>query len=459
MDIITSHIGCDFDGLAAMVAASKLYPEAKLYLSGAPSREVREFLRLYRWMLPLETYRQSDLVHIKRLIIVDTRLMSRIGPFADLIGKQGVTVHLYDHHPPHPQDLKGDGGKSMEAGAATSILVSLLHERAIPINSFEATLFLLGIYEDTGSLRFSSTTPFDLRAVAYLLEKGAKLEYMAKFLDHGLTERQDQLLKTFLEGARTRTIQGLEVAIVSAEVEDFVGGLSGPLHRFIDLRSPDVVFAIVRSRAKTYLLGRSHVPFVNVDEIAAMFGGGGHPFAASALVAGVKVGSIEERLWKTLEERARPYLSAGYVAARPQRIIYAHETIKDAYKTLCREDRVVAPVEEDGDVIGLIARDKLKVIVEHNSPQDPVRSYVTRKLPRVSSGVSLREAHQVMVEQQTPWLLVFGKDQFQGVLTSLDIFRAYRSFPYYEDLALLLEKRIPARIITVSYTHLRAHET
>ena len=34
MDIITTHIGADFDSLAAMVAAKKLYPDAVLVFPG-----------------------------------------------------------------------------------------------------------------------------------------------------------------------------------------------------------------------------------------------------------------------------------------------------------------------------------------------------------------------------------------------------------------------------------------
>jgi tRNA nucleotidyltransferase (CCA-adding enzyme) len=34
MEIITTHLEADFDGIASMVAAHKLYPEAQLVLPG-----------------------------------------------------------------------------------------------------------------------------------------------------------------------------------------------------------------------------------------------------------------------------------------------------------------------------------------------------------------------------------------------------------------------------------------
>ncbi len=58
-------------------------------------------------------------------------------------------------------------------GATVTLLIEKIRQQEIDITPFEATTFLLGIYEDTGSLTFPQTTPRDLRAAAYLLEKGA----------------------------------------------------------------------------------------------------------------------------------------------------------------------------------------------------------------------------------------------------------------------------------------------
>ena len=52
-------------------------------------------------------------------------------------------------------------------GATTTLLMELIRARELPVTPFEATLFLLGIYEDTGCLTFASTTPEDAEAVAW----------------------------------------------------------------------------------------------------------------------------------------------------------------------------------------------------------------------------------------------------------------------------------------------------
>jgi len=43
MEIITSHTNADFDALASMVAAKKLYPDAKLVFPGSQEKSMRDF--------------------------------------------------------------------------------------------------------------------------------------------------------------------------------------------------------------------------------------------------------------------------------------------------------------------------------------------------------------------------------------------------------------------------------
>ncbi len=86
--VITSHMGNDFDSLASMVAAQKLYPDAKLCLSGSAGRTVREFLKKNASHWTVLTPRKIKFDEITMLIVVDARSRSRIGPFASLLGKK-----------------------------------------------------------------------------------------------------------------------------------------------------------------------------------------------------------------------------------------------------------------------------------------------------------------------------------------------------------------------------------
>jgi tRNA nucleotidyltransferase (CCA-adding enzyme) len=43
LQVITTHLNADFDGLASMMAAKKLYPEALLVFPGSQEQNLRNF--------------------------------------------------------------------------------------------------------------------------------------------------------------------------------------------------------------------------------------------------------------------------------------------------------------------------------------------------------------------------------------------------------------------------------
>ncbi len=64
MEIITSHNALDFDGLASMVGASKLYPGAIMVLSGTLPGKLKQFMALYKDALAIKTPREINLREI-----------------------------------------------------------------------------------------------------------------------------------------------------------------------------------------------------------------------------------------------------------------------------------------------------------------------------------------------------------------------------------------------------------
>src|SRR3989304_2178733 len=107
MEVITSHTNADFDTLASMVAARKLYPSARLALPGSMEKKLRDALKTIRMPCEIDRLKDIDLSAITRLILVDVKGPDRIGLFAEVAGRPGVEVHIYDHHPHVEGDLRG----------------------------------------------------------------------------------------------------------------------------------------------------------------------------------------------------------------------------------------------------------------------------------------------------------------------------------------------------------------
>src|SRR5512135_2324180 len=144
MDIITSHTNADFDALASMVAAKKLYPDAVLVFPGSQEKNMRDFfIESAFYALEVERLKHVDVNAISRLILVDNRNTARLGKLAEALSRPGVTVHVYDHHPATASDVRGAFEIVEEVGATTTIMVELIRRKGLPVSSLEATIFAL----------------------------------------------------------------------------------------------------------------------------------------------------------------------------------------------------------------------------------------------------------------------------------------------------------------------------
>jgi tRNA nucleotidyltransferase (CCA-adding enzyme) len=144
---------------------------------------------------------------------------------------------------------------------------------------------MLGLYEDTGNLTFSSVTEEDFRAAAYLLQKGANLNVVSNMITKELTAEQFFLLNDLVQSATRYPVHGIDIVVAQASVDHYIGDIAVLAHKLKDMENLDVLFVLVRMENRIYLIGRSRIDEVNVAEIASEFGAG-HPTASSATSQG-----------------------------------------------------------------------------------------------------------------------------------------------------------------------------
>ncbi|HEX3032093.1 MAG TPA: DHH family phosphoesterase [Bacillota bacterium] len=208
MEIIIRHFNTDFDGLGAMVAAKKLYPDAVLVYAGKLCRNVEDFMALHKDTINIMSTRDIMPEKVKKLILVDTKSPSRLGPMQKILNNKDLAIHIYDHHPRNAGDVEGELEVVEPLGASTTLLVELIQEAGIQLNHLEATILALGIYEDTGCLTFSTSTARDAAAIASLLGQGANLKIISDFIGRPLSESQKSLLNTLIVSAQHFLIHG-----------------------------------------------------------------------------------------------------------------------------------------------------------------------------------------------------------------------------------------------------------
>ncbi len=429
MDLITTHINTDFDGLAAMIAAKKLYPGAQAAMPGAQERTVREFMRSSAWAFDIKKPSEVDLSKVRRLILVDTRDARRIGPFSALLEHPGLDVHIYDHHPLREGDLRGSVEVVEEVGCVSTLMVELLQSRQITITPVEATAMALGIYEETGFFSFPSTGERDFLAMAYLLKQGANLNVVKTFLEREPSREQLGLLNDLLESAREYEVSGFLVQIAQASRDEYIPDAAMVTHKLRDILDCDALFVLLRMEDRIHVIGRSRVAEIDVAEILRHFEGGGHTYASSAVVKGNSLEGLEESLRGLLEKGVRPVKRAADIMTSPVKCIEHSASLKQAQESMSKFGFNVMPVLKGGKFFGVISREVVERALHHGFGNRHLSSFATTDPVTAAPDTSMLEVEGLMVERNRKFLPVLEDGRVVGAITRTDLLRVL-----YEDL-------------------------
>ncbi len=459
MEVITTHVSADFDCLGAMVAAKKLYPDALLVFSGSQEKSMRDFfLKSTGFSLDFARLKDLDLAGITRLILVDCQHSSRIGKFAEILNKPSLEVHIYDHHPDSSGDIKPTGGIVRTAGSATTILTTILREKGIGVNPAEATLMMLGIYEDTGNLTFPSTTVEDYNAAAFLLAHGANLNTVADFVTQELTAEQISLLNNLLQSLKTVTINGVDISIANASVDYYIGDIAVLAHMIRDMENLGALFIVVGMAGRVYIVARSRIPEVNVSGVLSEFGGGGHAYAASASIKDLTSIQVLEKLENTLRTKVNPRRMVCDIMSSPVKTVSHATSIKEARELLTRYNVNAMPVMKGEKMIGIISRRIVEKSIYHNLGHVPVTDYMHSEFITANPATPIAEIQEYMVGQNRRLVPVFSGGELVGVVTRTDLLRyMYKGEALFDlareaqpvrrrEIAGLMSKHLSARV-------------
>jgi tRNA nucleotidyltransferase (CCA-adding enzyme) len=422
LTVITTHVNADFDAFASMLAAQKLYPEALVVFPGSQEKNLRDFfVKSMVYLYNIVRIKDIDLNAVKRLILVDTRQASRIGKFASIVHRPELEIHIYDHHPAMPDDLSGSIEVVQMTGATISILTKILSDKEIPITPEEATIMALGLYEDTGSFTFISTTEDDYLAAAYLLSKGTNLNVVADIIIREMTPEQVRLLNDMIEGVTHHTVNGIDVAFTSVSSETYIGDFAFLVHKLKDMQHLEVIFALASMENRVYIVARSRLPEVDVGEIAMVFGGGGHPSAASATVRGQTLIQVEDKLLGLLNQFIKPKRSARDLMSSPAIHVEPEVTLKEANQRLTRYNVNVLIVLQSDELLGMISRQVIEKGLHHKLEDVPVREYMTTDIDTVRPDAALSEIQEKIIGNKQRLLPVVENGRAVGVITRTDL--------------------------------------
>ncbi len=429
MQIVTTHKNTDFDALASTIAATILYPGCIPVLPRTINPNVKAFLSIHKDLFDIRTADEIDDALVTTLIVVDVNNWKRLGQIKRLKKKQSLQILLWDHHA-HNGNIDAQWQCQEPVGATITLMIRELQARATTLTPVQATLFMAGLYEDTGNLSFPSTRPEDARAAAWLLEQKADLTLLNSFLRPAYGEKQKNVLFEMLHRARRTRINGLRISINQQPINGHVDSLAVVLRMYREILNVDGAFGIFHNEAQQtcMVIGRSNSDRLNVGAIMKGLGGGGHPGAGSAMLKKVNPAVVEQMLHELITGNRLASVQISDLMSFPVVTVKSDTTMEAVAEILRKTGCTGLPVVNDDHLVGMISRRDFRKIKNDRKLAHPVSAFMNRNVVTIDPGKSPMEAARLMVKYDIGRLPVVDNGRIIGIITRSD------SMLYFYDM-------------------------
>ncbi|MCG8471302.1 MAG: CBS domain-containing protein [Desulfobacterales bacterium] len=425
--VITTHINADFDGISSVLAARKLYPDSVVVLPSAGEKKNLKnfFISSLLYLFNMKRFNEINPEDVKRIVLVDTRDATRLGELSQLIKEGDREIHIYDHHPDQPKCLKGDMEIIRPVGATATLLTHLLIKQNISITKEEATIICLGIYEDTGSFTYTSTTEEDLLAAAHLIKKGANLDIVSTLIAKEMAAGDVSLINEMLQGAERRMVHGVEVTLVSFTRDEFIPDLATLVQKMMRMENLGVLFVLAAMAHRVHVVARSRLAEVDCGAIVSELGGGGHPFAASAVVKAMPLVQVEEKLSALLHQHVRPARCAANLMSSPAITVAPKLPLSEAARHLTRYNINALVVTEFTDeketLLGYITRQNIGKALAHGMGDEPVSKVMSSSVSSAGPKTDFNILVEKIIDNKQRLLPIVDDEKVVGVVTRTDL--------------------------------------
>ncbi|MFN7843216.1 MAG: DHH family phosphoesterase [Pirellula sp.] len=288
--VLTSHIRPDCDALGSelgMAGILEALGKQATIINGHPTPPSLEFLDPSGKILVVDHTIAPEEITGDCLIVLDTSAWAQLGPMAETLRKFNGTKVVIDHHVGE-DDLGTQFFKDTSAEATGHLVAKLAKHMNVPISRNMANALYAAIATDTGWFRFQSTTSETYRVIGDLVDSGASPSAI-----YGDLYERDTIGRVRLRGrilSRAQVECNGQLVHTFVRKEDFVESGAHPsdtedaINLTLAIEGTKVAVILIeqmRGGFKVSFRSRCHV---DCNELARMFGGGGHRAAAGAFV-------------------------------------------------------------------------------------------------------------------------------------------------------------------------------
>jgi len=299
------------------------------------------------------------------------------------------------------------------------------------ITPIQATLFLIGLYEDTGNLTFPSTLPEDAYAAGFLLDRKADLHMLSTFLRQAYGKKQKDILFHMIKKAERLEVGGFTISIAKMEIAGRIQNLAMVIQMYREIVNVDASFGIFKDveRNKCMVIGRSNIDEIDIGLLMRSIGGGGHPGAGSALLKAVNPDTIEEILVELISGNQHSSVMLSDIMSYPVVTVSDNTKIEEAAMILREMGCTGVPVvDKDEHIVGVISRRDFKKVRKPKHMQSPVKAFMSREVVTISHDKSAIEAAKLMIRHDVGRIPVMKDDKIIGIITRSD------AMMYFYDL-------------------------
>ncbi len=427
MRVILTHDRSDFDAIASQIGLLLLHPDAFAIRPLSINANVERYIADHNASIPLRPRDSLAGATIEHAWYVDTDRAS------DLPGMRPSTPRsLLDHHgvAPSGSDAARWQGFSVEpVGACSTLVVERMIAAGVLPNVVVSTLMLLGIHEDTGSLRHGATTRRDAEAAGWLIEVGADLDQLERYLEKPLDMDSRSILSRLIEDVVLVERHGHLVAVAAASAPGFSGEVAPLAQRLLETQGCEAACALVGLGSIIQLSARSASDAIDVGALAKTLGGGGHRRAAAAaletarhtlddtraaVIARLDDGSADGQVLLVQE-----IMTWGEVVT-----LSADLTIGAALEVARRHGHEGYPVIDHGDLESMVDRKDLDLAAHHGMLGLPLRSLIARARVVADPTMPASDLIALMRGRGVAHVPVLEGNVLVGIVTRTDLIHA-----------------------------------
>jgi|TARA_B110000263_G_scaffold247991_1_gene261966 phosphoesterase RecJ-like protein len=306
--LLSTHVNPDGDGLGSEIG---FYYHLKNIGKECRIINVSPLPEIYECIDPdgvIETYSFDKNKWINQ---VDVTILFDIGDFKRINEIypeiKNSKIVLFDHHP-----LQKENPYSvivLDLGSPATGYMVWKYLQYLSIESYEldiisANALYAALITDTGSFRYGSTHSDAHLMAAHLLDSGVKPYEIHRAIYEQRKLSQVRLMSHVIQALQFSDDKKIAWFVINSEMLQLSGADLTDIDGFTEfvrtIKGVEVAFMIQQVAESTHRINfRSSGNYV-INDVAKVFGGGGHIYAAGASVVGVPTKEIESQILKQL---------------------------------------------------------------------------------------------------------------------------------------------------------------